>query len=170
MTTWSHFNPEAVSRLVLPQGLRFCTDRELESGSNPGGTKCHPFVVTKEDGERSFGVSCVFYERVVDTNICLAVHTLLKMYHQQQAETSGGEVSLEAGSGQDTPDGGRQVRSLTEFSRLLALNNPCKNVRFLQTHNQCLPVVLTVSLDLRAQRSTPDGVLVRTHMHKKRMP
>ena len=48
MTTWSHFNPEAVSRLVLPQGLRFCTDREVSA--NPA--KCHPFVVTKEDGER----------------------------------------------------------------------------------------------------------------------
>ena len=48
MTTWSHFNPEAVSRLVLPQGLRFCTDKEVSA--NPA--KCHPFVVTKEDGER----------------------------------------------------------------------------------------------------------------------
>ena len=149
MTTWSHFNPEAVSRLVLPQGLRFCTDRELESG-NPGGTKCHPFVVTKEDGERSFGVSCVFYEKVVDTNICQAVHTLLKMYHQQQAETSGGGVSLEAGSGQDTPDAGRQVRLLIEvFS--FGSQSTINVKKFILKHTiNTGPLFLTVSMDIRA--------------------
>ena len=52
ITTWSHFNPEAVSRLVLPQGLRFATDKEIQQDQAVAAPRCHPFVVTKEDGER----------------------------------------------------------------------------------------------------------------------
>ena len=32
--------------------------------------------MTKEDGEKSVGVSMVFYEEVQDINICHAIHTL----------------------------------------------------------------------------------------------
>ena len=32
--------------------------------------------MTKEDGEKSVGVSLVFYEEVKDINICHAIHTL----------------------------------------------------------------------------------------------
>jgi hypothetical protein len=38
--------------------------------------KCHPFLLTKEDGEKSCGLSLVFYEEVKDINICHAIHTL----------------------------------------------------------------------------------------------
>jgi len=68
----SYFNPDAISRLILPQGLRFCTSREVSTL----GPKCHPFLLTKEDGEKSYGVSFVFYEEVKDINICHAIHTL----------------------------------------------------------------------------------------------
>ena len=84
ISSWSQFNPEAASRLILPQGLRFCTDKEISQGG-PGTTpKCHPFILTKEDGEKSHGVSIVYYEPVQDNNICNALHTLQKMYYNSE--------------------------------------------------------------------------------------
>jgi hypothetical protein len=41
MTGWSHFNPEALSRLCLPQGLRFTNDRARYPPA------WHPFLLTK---------------------------------------------------------------------------------------------------------------------------
>merc|ERR1719391_637572 len=76
ITRWSHFNPEALSRLCLPQGLKFCTQAERESFL----PSFHPFILTKEDGSKSCGFSLVFMEEVRDMNICHALHTLQKMY------------------------------------------------------------------------------------------
>merc|ERR1719334_989437 len=42
ITQWSHFNPDALSRLCLPQGLKFCTQSE-KGNFTPG---CHPFILT----------------------------------------------------------------------------------------------------------------------------
>jgi len=28
---WDNFNPDALCRLILPQGLKFCTDKEVDS-------------------------------------------------------------------------------------------------------------------------------------------
>ena len=76
ITQWSHFNPEALSRLCLPQGLKFCT--QTERSSFP--PSFHPFILTKEDGSKSCGFSLVFMEEVKDMNICHALHTLQKMF------------------------------------------------------------------------------------------
>lgn len=81
----SNFNPDAMSRLLLPEGLRFCTEREIADCPN----KSHSFVVTKEDGDKLYGVSLSFYEEVTDSNICHAVHTLQKMY---STEAEGGTL------------------------------------------------------------------------------
>ena len=59
---WSHFNPEALSRLCLPSGLKFCTQTERDSFSSA----CHPFILTKEDGSKSCGFSFIFMEEVRD--------------------------------------------------------------------------------------------------------
>lgn len=83
---WPNFNPDAVSRLVLPQGLRFRTDHGGSSGlENPcsGYQSCHPFVLTREDGVKSHGVSMVFFEKVCDPDICQGVYTLQKMHRYQ---------------------------------------------------------------------------------------
>jgi len=74
MTGWSHFNPEALSRLCLPNGLRFSNSK----GRYPPA--CHPFVLTKEDGTKSCGFSLVYSEEVKDMNVCHALHTLQKMH------------------------------------------------------------------------------------------
>ena len=55
-----------------------------------------------------------------------------------------------------------QVWSLTQFYSVdFKIKDQSKKVRFHQTHNQGLRLLLwTVSWDLRAYRGTPDGVLV----------
>ena len=50
-------------------------------------------VLTKEDGEKVFGVSLIFFEEVKDINICHAVHTLQKMY-TTEVEVVGGASSI----------------------------------------------------------------------------
>ena len=69
----SNYNADAIVRLILPSGLRFCTQHEI---SDLQAAKSSPFVVTREDGCKNYGVAIVFYEEVTDTNICHAVHTL----------------------------------------------------------------------------------------------
>ena len=49
--------------------------------------------MTKEDGEKCFGVSLIFFEEVKDINICHAVHTLQKMY-TTEVEVVGGASSI----------------------------------------------------------------------------
>ena len=39
-SSWSNYNPEALSRLILPNGLKFCTDKEV-ANLKP---KSHSFV------------------------------------------------------------------------------------------------------------------------------
>ena len=70
----SGLNEDILCRLILPKGLRFCTGKEFfESGGSP---VAHPFVLTREDGEKCYGISISFYEEVKDINSCHAVHTL----------------------------------------------------------------------------------------------
>ena len=42
-SSWSNYNPEALSRLILPNGLKFCTDKEV-ANLKP---KSHSFVRKK---------------------------------------------------------------------------------------------------------------------------
>jgi hypothetical protein len=106
----SNFNADALVRLVLPRGLRFCTHHEIANLP----PKCHPFVVTKEDGEKNYGVALVFYEEVHDSNICHAVHTLQKMY---STEAEGG--TLKRGADRLRPRSAAQAKVTSERSRSL---------------------------------------------------
>ena len=40
----------------------------------------HTFIVTREDGSRSYGHALLFYEEVGDRDVCTALHTLQQMY------------------------------------------------------------------------------------------
>ena len=42
----SNYNGDAIVRLILPSGLRFCTQREI---SDLQEAKSNPFVLTRED-------------------------------------------------------------------------------------------------------------------------
>jgi len=59
-------------QLSHPRGLGFRTQKD----GGPREPRFHSFVITREDGSRSYGAALVFYERVDDEKICLAMQTL----------------------------------------------------------------------------------------------
>ncbi|XP_078582428.1 DENN domain-containing protein 5B-like isoform X9 [Branchiostoma floridae x Branchiostoma japonicum] len=76
---WNPFDESAVGMLCLPKGLSFRTENERRE------TRFHSFIITREDGSRTYGTSFTFYEKVVDKQICEAMQTLFAMH---QAELS----------------------------------------------------------------------------------
>ncbi|CAG7734875.1 unnamed protein product [Allacma fusca] len=71
---WNPFDQDAVRNLCLPSGLVFRTQKHrLEP--------CfHSFVITRENGSRTFGFSFVFYEEVKSKHVKSAIHTLQAMH------------------------------------------------------------------------------------------
>ncbi|XP_078663873.1 DENN domain-containing protein 5A-like isoform X11 [Branchiostoma floridae x Branchiostoma belcheri] len=71
---WNPFDESAVGMLCLPKGLSFRTENEKRE------TRFHSFIITREDGSRTYGTSFTFYEKVVDKQICEAMQTLFAMH------------------------------------------------------------------------------------------
>ncbi len=94
--------------------------------------RCHPFVITREDGEKSHGVAIVFYEEVKDDKICHAVHTLQKMY---STEAAAGGTSLKA-AGQDGEGGGTLTRRSAGLRPRSAKGASSERSRSLPRHYQ----------------------------------
>ncbi|RZF48660.1 hypothetical protein LSTR_LSTR010750 [Laodelphax striatellus] len=67
---WNPFDFNAVCMLSLPHGLQFHTQKHILE------PKFHSFVITKEDGRRTYGSSYVFFEEVSNRKICSAMQTL----------------------------------------------------------------------------------------------
>ncbi|GAB1599712.1 domain-containing 5B isoform X4 [Argonauta hians] len=74
---WNPFDKEAVGMLCLPKGLSFRTQGQNKS------PHFHSFMITKEDGSRTFGAVYVFYEEVENEQICAAMQTLQAMHHAE---------------------------------------------------------------------------------------
>ncbi|XP_058788687.1 DENN domain-containing protein 5B isoform X1 [Phymastichus coffea] len=71
---WNPFDEHAVCMLCLPSGLRFRTQKHSVE-------PCfHSFVLTKEDGHRTYGFSLLFYEECRNRKICAAMQTLQAMF------------------------------------------------------------------------------------------
>ncbi|XP_039279311.1 DENN domain-containing protein 5B isoform X2 [Nilaparvata lugens] len=80
--SWNPFDFNAVCMLSLPHGLQFHTQKHILE------PKFHSFVITKEDGRRTYGSSYVFFEEVSNRKICSAMQTLQAMHW---AELSSGQ-------------------------------------------------------------------------------
>ncbi|OQR76595.1 DENN domain-containing protein 5A-like, partial [Tropilaelaps mercedesae] len=80
-------DPNSVNMLCLPSGLTFCTQKRLKALES--NSWFHTFIVTREDGSRSYGHALLFYEEVGDRDVCTALHTLQQMY---LAELNEGRV------------------------------------------------------------------------------
>ncbi|CAC5413553.1 DENND5 [Mytilus coruscus] len=71
---WNAFDKVAVGMLSFPRGLSFCiqkADRQPEF---------HSFIITREDGTRTYGSAFIYYEEVTDTKILAAMQTLQHMF------------------------------------------------------------------------------------------
>ena len=69
-----------VFQLCFPKGLSFSTQRE------PRCSRFHSFIITKEDGTRTYGSTFTFWEEVTDRKICAAMQTLQRMHFVQPEE------------------------------------------------------------------------------------
>lgn len=64
-------------QLCMPKGLAFKTQADSRE------PQFHSFIITREDGSRTFGFSLTFFEEVTSKQICSAMQTL---YHMHNAE------------------------------------------------------------------------------------
>ncbi|XP_069479776.1 DENN domain-containing protein 5A isoform X4 [Ambystoma mexicanum] len=74
---WNPYDQDAVGMLCMPKGLSFKTQ------ADPRDPQFHSFIITREDGSRTFGFALTFYEEVTSKQICSAMQTL---YHMHNAE------------------------------------------------------------------------------------
>ncbi|XP_058481012.1 DENN domain-containing protein 5B isoform X1 [Solea solea] len=69
------FDQDAVNMLCMPKGLSFRT----QAGQRD--PQFHSFIITKEDGSRTYGFVHSFYEEVTSPQICSAMHTLYQLHN-----------------------------------------------------------------------------------------
>ncbi|KAM5137761.1 DENN domain-containing protein 5A isoform 2-T2 [Mantella aurantiaca] len=92
---WNAFDQDAVGMLCMPKGLSFKTQADCRD------PQFHSFIITREDGSRTFGFSLTFFEEVTSKQICSAMQTL---YHMHNAEYDIIHTSATNGSTNCTED------------------------------------------------------------------
>ncbi|XP_043915047.1 DENN domain-containing protein 5A isoform X2 [Protopterus annectens] len=75
---WNPFDQDAVGMLCMPKGLSFRTQADSRD------PQFHSFIITREDGSRTFGFAYTFYEEVTSKQICTAMQTLYHMHNAEQ--------------------------------------------------------------------------------------
>lgn len=71
------FDQDAVNMLCMPKGLSFRT----QADERP--PQFHSFIITKEDGSRTYGFVHTFFEEVTSPQICSAMQTLYQMHNAE---------------------------------------------------------------------------------------
>ncbi|XP_076424492.1 DENN domain-containing protein 5B isoform X5 [Peromyscus maniculatus bairdii] len=75
---WNPFDQDAVNMLCMPKGLSFRTQADNKD------PQFHSFIITREDGSRTYGFVLTFYEEVTSKQICTAMQTLYQMHNAEQ--------------------------------------------------------------------------------------
>ncbi|XP_049423011.1 DENN domain-containing protein 5B-like isoform X2 [Epinephelus fuscoguttatus] len=76
---WNPFDQDAVNMLCMPKGLSFRTQADQRD------PQFHSFIITKEDGSRTYGFVHTFFEEVTSPQICSAMQTLYQMHNAENA-------------------------------------------------------------------------------------
>ncbi|XP_041819745.1 DENN domain-containing protein 5B isoform X1 [Chelmon rostratus] len=79
---WNPFDQDAVNMLCMPKGLSFRTQADQHD------PQFHSFIITKEDGSRTYGFVHTFYEEVTSPQICSAMQTLYQMHNAEHASAN----------------------------------------------------------------------------------
>ncbi|XP_078529899.1 DENN domain-containing protein 5B isoform X2 [Lissotriton helveticus] len=74
---WNPFDQDAVNMLCMPKGLSFRTQADNRD------PQFHSFIITREDGSRTYGFCLTFYEVVTSKQICTAMQTLYQMHNAE---------------------------------------------------------------------------------------
>uniref|UniRef100_A0AAX7SQQ4 DENN domain containing 5B n=1 Tax=Astatotilapia calliptera TaxID=8154 RepID=A0AAX7SQQ4_ASTCA len=83
MTSVCPFSPQ----LCMPKGLSFRTQADQRE------PQFHSFIITKEDGSRTYGFVHTFYEEVTSPQICSAMQTLYQMHNAEQTNAASSSSS-----------------------------------------------------------------------------
>uniref|UniRef100_A0A7N6AYC4 DENN/MADD domain containing 5A n=1 Tax=Anabas testudineus TaxID=64144 RepID=A0A7N6AYC4_ANATE len=75
---WNLFDQDAVGMLCMPKGLSFRTQVDSRE------PQFHSFIITREDGSRTYGFALTFFEEVTSKQICSAMQTLYHMHNAEQ--------------------------------------------------------------------------------------
>uniref|UniRef100_A0A8C4F503 DENN/MADD domain containing 5A n=1 Tax=Dicentrarchus labrax TaxID=13489 RepID=A0A8C4F503_DICLA len=75
---WNPFDQDAVGMLCMPKGLAFRTQVDCRE------PQFHSFIITREDGSRTYGFALTFFEEVTSKQICSAMQTLYHMHNAEQ--------------------------------------------------------------------------------------
>ncbi|XP_077196030.1 DENN domain-containing protein 5B isoform X5 [Paroedura picta] len=67
--------------LCMPKGLSFRTQTDNRD------PQFHSFIITREDGSRTYGFVLTFYEEVTSKQICTAMQTLYQMHNAEQCSS-----------------------------------------------------------------------------------
>ncbi|XP_054009029.1 DENN domain-containing protein 5B isoform X3 [Hylaeus anthracinus] len=136
---WNPFDEHAVCMLCLPSGLRFRTQKHSVEPT------FHSFVLTKEDGHRTYGFSLVFYEECRNRKICAAMQTLQAMHITELSSGQNGTPPT-VRKGQD----GHNTRSLPRHFKLSAHSQSAALGYYDSTKDKLL---VTKSISLLCQQS-----------------
>ncbi|MFT7816704.1 DENN domain-containing protein 5A-like isoform X2 [Arapaima gigas] len=110
---WSPFDQDAVGMLCMPKGLSFRTQ------SDPREPQFHSFIITREDGSRTYGFALTFYEEVTSKQICSAMQTLYHMHNAEQYDILHAPSAVPSGS--EDPRG--ILQASPSISRLQRFNS-----------------------------------------------
>ncbi|XP_008300117.1 DENN domain-containing protein 5B [Stegastes partitus] len=93
---WNPFDQDAVNMLCMPKGLSFRTQADQRH------PQFHSFIITKEDGSRTYGFVHTFYEQVTSPQICSAMQTLYQMHNAEHASANPPSSSSSSSSSMDS--------------------------------------------------------------------
>ncbi|XP_053575001.1 DENN domain-containing protein 5B isoform X2 [Bombina bombina] len=107
---WNPFDQDAVNMLCMPKGLSFRTQADNRD------PQFHSFIITREDGSRTYGFVLTFYEEVTSKQICTAMQTLYHMHNAEQCNSVNASSSCSMDSLASSVDEG-DATSLTKLQR-----------------------------------------------------
>ncbi|XP_033913803.3 DENN domain-containing protein 5A-like isoform X6 [Acipenser ruthenus] len=103
---WSPFDQDAVGMLCMPKGLSFRTQADNKD------PQFHSFIITREDGSRTYGFALTFYEEVTSKQICSAMQTLYHMHNADQYDI----LHTSPSAGKDSASNGTSMTKLQRFN------------------------------------------------------
>ncbi|XP_051552921.1 DENN domain-containing protein 5A-like isoform X1 [Myxocyprinus asiaticus] len=112
---WNPFDQDAVGMLCMPKGLSFRTQTDTRE------PQFHSFIITREDGSRTYGFTLTFFEEVTSKQICSAMQTLYHMHNAEQYDILHTPPTPHSpGDRRPTPP---QLRAAPSLSRLQRFNS-----------------------------------------------
>ncbi|XP_024150883.1 DENN domain-containing protein 5A isoform X6 [Oryzias melastigma] len=114
---WSPFDQDAVGMLCMPKGLSFRT--QIDSRE----PQFHSFIITREDGSRTYGFALTFFEEVTSKQICSAMQTLYHMHNAEQYDILHTPTTPKGPEDQRVPQPHHVLRAAPAISRLQRFNS-----------------------------------------------